>query len=425
MSKQPKILIVARGAWDDNIGTSSTLSNIFSQYDPHNLAMIYVESKMPNTKCCQTFFQIPEIQMAKQLLCLGKEVGQKVEAQITDDKNVRDEEKMLTFVRGHRSYFFSWMRELLWLIGRWRSKALENFIKEFNPDLIWLDGSTNIFLDRLYAHVLQVAGKPGIIYLMDDNYTFESLTRYRYLYHYLHRRTMKKVVTMCKRVLVISPKMKREFDKIFKVDSTIITKGIDYSTLQLSDKPLHSPVRLLYMGQIIYGRDYTLALLLNELAAINSQGIKVEFSIYTNNIVSKKLKRLIDKCNGVKLFKAVPYYDVPRVIKENDVLLFMESLAPKYSRDARLSFSTKITDYLSSGKCIFAVGPEDSAPMEYFRDEKCAIVAHNHEEIVKGLLEISDEQRTKELGKAAFEAGKRNHDKKVIQDRLEKVLEEI
>ena len=424
MSKQPKILIVSRCAWDDNIGTSSTLSNIFSQYDSNNLAMIYVESRVPNTKCCHAFFQIPEIQMTKQLLHWGKEVGQPVESQIIDDKNVKDEEKMLSFVRGHRSFFFSLMREILWLLGRWRSKALVKFVNDFNPDVVWLDGSANIFLDRLYTYVLQVAGKPGVIYLMDDNYTFKSLTGYRYLYHYLHRCTMKKVVSMCREVLVISPKMKREFDEIFKVDSTIITKGIDYSNLNFSEEPLHTPVRLLYIGQIIYGRDYTLALLLNELASINSQGIKVEFSIYTNNIVPKKLKRLIESCKGVKLYKAVPYNEVPRIIKENDVLLFMESLASKYSRDARLSFSTKITDYLSSGKCILAVGPEDSAPMEYFRDEKCAVIAHNREEIVKGLLEISNEQRTKELGKAAFEAGRRNHDKRVIQARLDIVLEE-
>ena len=425
MREKPKILIVARGVWDDNIGTSSTLSNLFSRYNPDRLAMIYVESKMPNTKCCHTFFQIPEIQMAKQILHRKSEIGQKVESQdyVSDDADA--EENVLSFVRGHRSAFFQWSRELLWLLGRWRSKALESFIHEFNPDIIWLDGSTNIFLDRLYAHVLRISGKPGIIYLMDDNYTYKSLTEHRYLYHFLHRSTMRKVITMCKKVLVISPKMKKEFDKLFDIDSTIITKGIDYNNLKRQEQTLHTPVKLIYMGQIIYGRDYTLAILLKELSAINASAIRVEFSIYTNNHVSNTLRELIARCNGVTLENAVPYNEVLGVIKNNDVLLFMESLSPKYNRDARLSFSTKITDYLSSGKCIFAIGPDDSAPMEYFKDENCAVIAHNREEIVKGINLICDRHILEEYGKAAFEAGRRNHDMRIMEERLNKVLEEI
>lgn len=425
MKERPKILIVARGAWDDNSGTSSTLSNIFSQYDPEKLAMIYVESKVPNTKCCHTFFQIPEIKMLKQILHRSIEIGQRVELQLPNEEDVRSEEKMLTFVRGHRSILFTWFRELLWLFGRWRSAALKDFISDFNPDVVWLDGSTNIFLDRLYAYVLKVSCRPGIIYLMDDNYTYESLTAHRYLYHYLHRSSMRKVVNMCKKVLVISPKMKREFDKLFHVDSTIITKGIDYSQLQYKEALPHTPIRLLYMGQIIYGRDYTLAALLKELTVVNSKDIKILLTIFTNNIVPKQLKKLADHCNGVKICKAVPYNEVQSVISENDVLLFMESLSRKYNRDARLSFSTKITDYLASGKCIFAIGPADSAPMEYFQAEDCAIIARDSEGIKRGLSLLSDSQTILEYGKKAFAAGKNNHDKQVMEDRLNNVLKEI
>lgn len=425
MDNLPKLLIVARGAWDDSKGTSSTLSNLFSNYDPDKLAMIYVESKRPNTACCKRFFQIPEIQLVKKFFRLGASVGSEVEPQAQSSVDVPGEEDVLNFVRAHRSRWFSWMREILWLSPKWKSKRLRQFIEDFGPDAVWIDGSTNIFLDRLYAYVLKVANKPGIIYLMDDNYTWKSMTGHGYLYHYLHRRSMSKVVSMCKKVLVISPKMKREFDEIFQVNSTIITKGIDYSNLKYEEPATHAPVRLLYMGQIIYGRDYTLSLILKKLAEMNEAGVRIEFSIYTNNFVPKQLDALIQDCKGVKLHKAVPYNEVPSVIAENDVLLFMESLSPKFSRDARLSFSTKITDYLASGKCIFAVGPEDSAPMDYFQEENCAIIAHNEEEIAKGLKYIAGECDFNELGKKSFLVGKKNHDKGIMERRLKTVLNEI
>ena len=425
MKGQPKILIVARGVWDDSKGTSSTLTNLFSSYDPEKLAMVYVESKTPRTKSCRVFFQIPEIQMVRSLFCFNTSVGQIVKPTTTVGKDIDIEEKVLTLVRGHRSIIFSWLRELLWLVGRWRSSALKEFILDFNPDVVWLDGSTNIFLDRLYAHVLKVSGKPGIIYLMDDNYTYKSLTAHRYLYHFLHRLSMRKVVSMCKKVIVISPKMKREFDELFHIDSTVITKGIDYTKIQYKEESPHTPIRLLYMGQIIYGRDHTLAAFLKELAVVNQEDIKISFTIYTNNIVPKRIKELAEHCSGVKLCKAVPYSEIQKIISENDVLLFMESLSRKYSRDARLSFSTKITDYLASGKCIFAIGPEDSAPLEYFQNENCAIIAHNVEEIKRGLSLLSDKQIILKYGKGAFATGKKNHDKQVMIMRLNKVLEEI
>ena len=113
------------------------------------------------------------------------------------------------------------------------------------------------------------------------------------------------------------------------------------------------------------------------------------------------------------------------MIQNHDVLLFMESLNPKYSSDARLSFSTKITDYLTSGKCIFAVGPYDSAPMEYFEEEDCAVVAHDQSEIADGLRKLCEPEVVKRYARKGFEAGKRNHDKQVMDSRLEKVLDKI
>ena len=44
-------------------------------------------------------------------------------------------------------------------------------------------------------------------------------------------------------------------------------------------------------------------------------------------------------------------------IQENaDVVVFVESLEKEHRLVARLSFSTKLTDYFASGKCIFALG---------------------------------------------------------------------
>ena len=50
-------------------------------------------------------------------------------------------------------------------------------------------------------------------------------------------------------------------------------------------------------------------------------------------------------------------------------MLFAEAVDGEAAKISRLSFSTKLTDYFASGKCIFAVGNEDTAPMEYLKNE--------------------------------------------------------
>ena len=427
METRPKILIVTRGAWDEGKGTSSTLSNLFADYGADRLATIYIESKSPKTKCCNLFFQIPEISMVKKLIHWRRKVGKRIDLREVTTSNIQEdqaEEHALNYVRGHRSIVYSWLRELLWFFNMWKTQDLKDFIHDFNPDMVWLDGSTNPFLDKLYFYVLKQAGKPGLIYLMDDNYTYKSMVGFRPIYHSYHRVTMRRIVKQCKNVLTISSKMKREFDNIFKINSTIVTKGIDYSTKVYTLPQTHKPIRLLYMGQIIYGRDYTLASVIEALDEINQNGEKIKLSVYTKNVIPIHLKNTVEKSNSVTFKDVVPYSMVPEVIAENDVLLFMESLNPKYNRDARLSFSTKITDYLASTKCIFAVGPEDCAPMEYFHDEDCAITAHNYDEIKQGLMDLTNDEVIRHYSLKAYNVGKTNHDMSTIRERLYRVIQE-
>ena len=307
-------------------------------------------------------------------------------------------------------------------MGFWKTKELRNFIRDFQPDVVWLDGSTNVFLDRLYLYVLNQAKKPGLIYLMDDNYTYQSMIGHRWFYHTLHRLSMRKVVKRCTGVLTISGKMKREFDSIFHVDSTLITKGIDFSHVTYKESATHAPIRLLYMGQIIYGRDHTLAMVIRALNKVNKEKSLIVLTVYTKNVIPNYLNSLAQECPYVEFHDAVPYNEVPEIIKGNDILLFMESLNNKYNRDARLSFSTKITDYLASGKCILAIGPEDCAPMEYFRDEDCAIVAHDQDELETGLKMLTNNKTVLDYSKKAFNTGLRNHDIKTMKERLYKAL---
>jgi hypothetical protein len=115
---------------------------------------------------------------------------------------------------------------------------------------------------------------------------------------------------------------------------------------------------------------------------------------------------------GCRLHDPIPQKEILQKQKETDVLLFLEDIDGRDANMARLSFSAKIIDYLSSGKCIFAVGCENTAPMQYFLEHDAAVTAFSKEEIGEKLSLLSnDNDMIIRYAENAAKTGVVNHDK--------------
>ncbi len=421
----PKVLILSRGVWDDTDGTSSTLTNLFQEYDPNKLAQIYIETIAPNTKCCHKFFQISEFSLVHKLYKWRTKTGHAIDTNQENDKPLdskiaKQEVATMNYVRGHRTIWFTIAREILWSFRGWKTKELKQFIKDFDPDVVWINGATEPFLCNLYYFVLQIAHTHSVVYMQDDNYSYQSKNLLYRLFKQYHRKTIKRVVDQCDRMFVISPKMKREYDEIFNKNSILLTKGIDIDKLSSSNLYVHKPVKMVYMGNIIYGRIYSLLAIADALKRLNSEETMVQLDIYTPNSISSDIKDYLLNIENVFIKPPVKYDEVQQIISEHDVVVFVESFEPKYCKVARLSFSTKITDYLSSGKCIFAVGPKDIAPIEYFLEEDAAIVASTQDEIQEKMFMLTDPSLIESYAVKARKCACNNHNK----DKMVKMLYE-
>ena len=212
--------------------------------------------------------------------------------------------------------------------------------------------------------------------------------------------------------MVIAPKQKEEYDKIFHVNSSIITKGIDFECLKFMPYKINQPIKMVYTGKMLYGRDKSLMQIVAAMGKINANAQNIALEIYTTDKLTKRQKERLNR-NGCQLRGALSQNEVESVQRKADVLIFVESICGKYKNLARLSFSNKITDYLKSGKCIFAVGSKDIAPIDYFIKNDSAIVASSKNEIYNKLLELlSNPDLISEYAKKAFKCGQVNHDLK-------------
>ena len=414
--EKPKVLVVGINSWIDNTGIN-TLINFFENWGKERLAHIYTRAKLPNTCICDTFFRISEYKVIKSIIKRRIKTGEVVYNSESEDKASVAEKQ---YYGNKHNLFLTLARELVWFLGKWKTKELNEFIDNYNADVIFCPMYANIYMSRLQNYIAKRTKKPVVLYISDDNYSYKSIKKdpLSIFLRFWLRKHQKKLFKTADKIMVISPKQKQEYDNLFNTDCVVLTKGIDYSNISFEEKTIGQPIKMVYTGKLIIGRWNSLAKIAETLGAINKDGLNMTLDIYTTDILTQEQEALLNR-NGCIVKGSLTLEDVQKVQREADILVFVESLEKKYRYTARLSFSTKITDYLKSGKCIFAVGDKDIAPIDYFNKYDSAITASSYDEIKEKLIYLSQNpDKINEYAKKGFICGKENHDKEKMHQVL-------
>lgn len=412
----PKVLVVGINPWIDNTGIN-TLINFFDGWDKNSIAHIYTRAKLPNTHMCDKFFRISEPKVMKSLLKRSIKTGEEVFN--SNEEAVEASQESQIYNKKHSS-LMSLAREFVWLLGKWRTKELDKFLDEYDADVLFFPVYANVYMNRLQNYIRKRTKKPVVLYVSDDNYSYKSIakTPVSVFTRFWLRSQEKKLFKNAEKIMVIAPKQKEEYDRLFNTDSVILTKGIDFSAIPYEEKPLNKPIKMVYTGKLIIGRWLSLAKIAEALGEINKNETKVELDIYTTDSLTEEQKIKLNR-NGCSVKGALTLDEVQAVQKQADILVFVESLEKEFKYTARLSFSTKITDYLKSGKCIFAVGDKDIAPIDYFNRYDSAVTATSYAEISEKLKElINNKNRIIEYSKKAYDCGKEHHNLELMNKTL-------
>lgn len=416
----PKIVSISISTWHVDSGIH-TETDLFKFWSPERLAQIYTRSDLPNTPVCNRFFRISENQIIKSVY-KRKPVGERVENATeiaeNDKQAVEEERKLYEKAHKKKSWFMTLVREMVWWLGRWKTKALDTFIEEEQPDVYFVPIYPVVFMGKLQLHILKKYPRPYVCYLADDNYSYKPCGKnlFARIHRFFLRKVVKKLATNCTQMFTITKTGAEDVDKAFGTNSIVLTKGIDYSRLTYQEKPVSKPVKMIYTGKLVIGRAQSLVAMSKAMANINKDGERVTLDIYSPDVLDEKTMRALNE-NGCHFRGSVNKDEVQRLQDEADVVVFVESLEKKYRYSARLSFSTKLTDYFRSGKCIFAIGDESIAPMRYLEENDCAVLATSYGQIETKLREmLANDETIQAMGKKAFDCGKKNHDEAHVKE---------
>lgn len=408
-----RILVVSAVPWNTNNNFGNSYSNIFNKIDV-DIANIYLSNGFVNDKKVRKAFEIDEKKIIKSIFFRHLKTG--VEKAV-NTKIWKEGKDSLSNVKSigkkfHLSILLL-LRELIWLLGKWNTEELTTFIKDYNPNLLFAPINGSVYPNRIILKIAKKYNLPIIGYISDDNYTLKqfSLSPFFWIKRLLTRNEVGKVIRKCKYLYVISEKQKKMYDKIFRIDSKILTKGLDENlcTQSFEKNSVGKPLQIVYTGNIALNRWKTIGMLCSVIDKINKYDLRIRLDIYSGNELSSNMRRLFNR-RGVEFKGAVPASSINDIQKKADILLHVEAMDFWHKWDALYGFSTKIVDYFGAGKAIFAIGNRNQASIEYLKDHDISFVATNYREVESVICDaIYNEKKINEYALKSYLFGRKYH----------------
>lgn len=378
-----KILIASRTPWNEENSFGNTFSNLFEGIEDIEIANICCQDGCMNSRIIDESFQLTDKEVAKSIF--GHRPGR-----IIGNNNLS-----LTSSKPHvpRKTIFYIAREIIWSIGRWKSKELERFIHDFNPDILYLPIYRSHYMCEIDKYLIKLTGVPYVVHISDDVYGYSPNSS---VFGKLLQRTIRKDVKQIFKTAaygeVFSPVMAKEYAVEFKIPFHLIGKSVDSTRLpDIPKKGKNKVIRFVYTGNYGGERGDQLVRLAQSIDAEFPKGT-AEICIYSATKADSAIESKLALINCVRLMGAVPADKILDIQQEADYLIHVEGFTEKAVFESRLSFSTKIIDYLIAGRPILAIGPQEVTSVQVLSSYDMAYVATDPSKLKYILSQISHGQ---------------------------------
>lgn len=356
------ILIISNIELDTRNASGNTYANWFSDWKDAKIGCIYCRDTFVQNNFCSHYYSVSPFNIVKNLLCPWR-IGKYYQStDLGNNKSNIDERehKLINYGKNNkiRSLFYL-INDLLYSSKLWINNKYKNFINEFSPDIIFYFAKADAFLLQNIKYIQAHTSAKVVAFFADDVYA--RFKDSRGLIYRIFEKRFKKIVSLADKNYGASQLMCLEYSNLFNITITPLYKGCD---IQSYKNKINTPIRIVYAGNLFYGRDSTLACLARAISKINQTLIKYQLEIYTNTYITPELFNSLEIPGASHIYGARNYDEIKQIMQSSDIVLHVESFNPKNIRSVRLSFSTKISDCLQSGSMLMVIGPRNIASVE-------------------------------------------------------------
>ena len=134
-------------------------------------------------------------------------------------------------------------------------------------------------------------------------------------------------------------------------------------------------IRLAYFGGLHLNRWQTLLAIAESIEKINTEKhINMSINIYTGTILDGNIIQKFAQYSCVRFKGTVTEKEIIDEMQKFELLIHVESFDKQMISKTRLSISTKIPEYLASGRVILGVGPNELSSIKYLNSLGCTYI---------------------------------------------------
>lgn len=420
-----RILLITDEEWNDAVYGNNVLTNWFEGFEAE-FAQIYCSPGLPYNKICNRYFRITDAQMVRSLFSRSK-AGAVVEKPTTKEDEAKSR------VNAQRQGSYKWLKDLslyfhtpmmmvrdaIWCWGRYDKVALQHFVSDFDPDIVFCPRLFTPKLRRLEKTVSTMTDAPFVAFTADNEsslncYSWSPLFWLRRLY--IHR-MFKKHIKLYKHYFMFSEEQAQDYQREYSLPTSCLYKCGVFP--EYTEKAVNKPIRMVYAGRLYCNRWKTLASIGEALEEINRDEAQMVLDIYTADVLTNKQKKALMGFEFLTVHDPIPSTELIQEYQKADIALHVESFDKANRLATHYSFSTKIIDLMASSCAILAICWERHAGYQYLKKYDAAFCVSLYEEIKPMLERICEKpELIREYAEKARKCGLENHTKERIQNQI-------
>lgn len=385
-----RVLIVNSNSVNVNNATGITLQSVLGELETDNLMELYWNKTASVTGNVNIKFKVLDF-VPFSLAGLvfnnkGKEISGKMknnaEHSVYSESVIK---KAITYLR----QFLALQTDL----SRVRLKKQDSKeIKTFKPQVIYTLGGGVAAL-RLSYLLSEKFDLPIVIHFMDNWRHCIQWEENPLLGHY--KKMLNKYCELCytrsSECIAISPEMAKVYTEETGIKHSVLMNSVSVRDYLCTPREKDGVYKFVYTGGLHLGRDkglYKIGEVIENVAA--RKGVKTEFSIYTSPENIKAYSDNFKNLANTRLIEAVPHSEIRQVFQNADFLVHTESNTLINNDFFRYSVSTKIPEYLASGRPMLFYGPQDIYLYKFLTDSQTAATADSEEklsEVIEAMID--------------------------------------
>lgn len=420
-----KILVLANNCFAKNNSNGRILGCLFKHFNPDDVYQFYTAQGANDWSVCSHYYMVTD-KMVIRSLYSRKGIGECPERSQQQAKIAKFSEMRARF---GKSYPTMLIRDMLWGLYTWWTKQFDEWLEQTQADVIVLQCGDAAFMYRIARRVAKKLNKPLVLfntecyYFYKDSWLGENVNTFGFhlVRHRLHK-AIDKLMPIVQMSIYNTDNLHNLYQTKFNRPSTVIYQSSDYcNKINLPAKSMGKLPKIIYAGNLGIGRHEPLMDIANALHTINP---KYTLEVYGS--ASEEVVQQLRQTDSLYYGGTIPYTEVVEKLEESDILVMAENLDPYYARTIQYGFSTKITDYLFTGKPIFAYGPANNTGMAYLRDHQAAMVVSDKTALAQNLSQLLTDQALRErIVGNALSLSKQNHDADKNAEKFKSIIQSV